>query len=99
VNIKTTLVDGSIHISIISITKELIHKGQEPTFDCIIVPPKFLKEEIYIVSTCEAQIYTEEFKKCINNKIENIIKPNKMIIQKPNIWHNQVGRIMIKTSI
>jgi hypothetical protein len=58
-----------------------------------------LKEEINTLSTCEAQIYTQEFKKCINNKIENIIKLNKMIILETNIWRSQARRIMIKTNI
>jgi hypothetical protein len=84
-----------------SITKELIHKGQKPTLDYIIIPPKFLKKEINIVSTCEAQIYTQEYKKCINNRIEKIIKFNKMIISKTNILHIQeiIGKIMIEISI
>jgi hypothetical protein len=58
-----------------------------------------LKEEINTLSTCEAQIYTQELKKCINNKIENIIKLNKMIILETNIWRSQARRIMIKTNI
>jgi hypothetical protein len=44
VNKKCTLGDGLIYISIILITKELIHKGREPTLDCIIVLPKLLRE-------------------------------------------------------
>jgi hypothetical protein len=62
-NMKYTLVDGSIYISIISITKKFIHKRYKLTLDCIIVPPKFLKEEINTLSTCEAQIYSQEYKK------------------------------------
>ncbi len=98
-NMKCTLVVGSIYISIISITKELIHKGREPTLDCINVPPRLLKKEINTLSTCEAQIYTQEWKKCINNRIENIIKLNKLIILETNIWHSQeiVRRTTIET--
>jgi hypothetical protein len=96
---KCTLVVGSIYISIISITKELIHKGREPTLDCINVPLRLLKKEINTLSTCEAQIYTQEWKKCINNRIENIIKLNKLIILEINIWHSQeiVRRTTIET--
>jgi hypothetical protein len=38
-NTKCTLTDGSIYISIISIEKERIHKGQEPTFNSIAKRP------------------------------------------------------------
>jgi hypothetical protein len=44
--------------SIISIAKEIIHRGIEPTFNYIILPPRSSKEEIDTPSTCEAQIYT-----------------------------------------
>jgi hypothetical protein len=40
--------------SIISITKEIIHRGIEPTFNYIILPPKSSREEIDIPYTCEA---------------------------------------------
>jgi hypothetical protein len=57
-NIKHTLDDGSIYISIISIAKEIIHRRQKPTLDYIILLPKLSQEEID--TTCEAQIYTQE---------------------------------------
>jgi hypothetical protein len=48
------------------------------------------KEETNTLSTCEAQIYSQQEKKCISNKISNINKFNKMIISVTNIWHTQV---------
>jgi hypothetical protein len=59
-NTKCTVTDGSIYISIISITKERIQKRQEPSFDCIILLAKLSREEIDTLSTCDAQIYTQE---------------------------------------
>jgi hypothetical protein len=82
---KHKLIDHLIYISIISITKELIHKGHESTLDCIILPPKLLKKESTPFSTCEAQICTQELKINISSRIENMIKLNKMIILETNI--------------
>jgi hypothetical protein len=39
------------------------------------------------LSTCEAQIYSQQEKRCISNRISNINKFNKMIISVTNIWH------------
>ncbi len=72
-NTKCTLANGSIYIYIISITKERIHRGQEPTLDYIILSPTLSREEID-TSTCEAQICAQEKKGCLNNIIKNIIK-------------------------
>jgi len=67
-NTKCTLTDGSIYISIISIEKERIHKGQEPTFNSIIILARLSIEEIDTLLTCDTQICTQEWKWCMSNK-------------------------------
>jgi glutaredoxin 2 len=77
VNTKRTLADSSIYISIISIVKEKIHRGQESTLDYIILPPRLLKEEINTLSTCKAQIVPKNKKDVLLIEFKTLLNSTK----------------------